>query len=72
MSLVTNAGVAFNTSKIGNHDLFIFITLVLCQSNFQNVCRRTMCKPTSSVKFENENDFTPSGINMNRACFPIF
>ena len=28
--------------------------------------------PSSSVQFENENDVTPSVINMNRSRFNIF
>ena len=41
-------------------------------SNFQTVYRRTRRKPSSSVQFENENDVTPSVINMNIPRFPIF
>ena len=29
-------------------------------------------EPISSVQFENDNDVTPSVINMNRSRFPIF
>ena len=52
--------------------MFIFITGVRRNSNFQTMYRRTRRKPNSSVQFENENDVTLSVINMNRSCFPIF
>ena len=52
--------------------MFIFITRVRRHSNFQTVYRRTRRKPSSSVQFENENDVTPSVINMNIPRFPIF
>ena len=52
--------------------MFIFITQVLRHSNSQTVYRRTRRKPSSSVQFENENDVTPSVINMNIPRFRIF
>ena len=52
--------------------MFIFITRVSRPSNFQTVYRRTRRKPSSSVQFENENDVTPSVINMNIPRFPVF
>ena len=39
--------------------------------NFK-LCIEERGKPSSSVQFENENDVTPSVINKNRSCFPIF
>ena len=38
---------------------------------FKTVYRRMRRKPISSVQFENENDVTPSVVNMNRSCCPI-
>ena len=32
--------------------------------------RRMVRKPSTSVKFENENDVTPSVVSINRSCFP--
>ena len=52
--------------------MFIFIARVLRHSDFQAMYRRTRRNPSSSVQFENENDVTPSVINMNRSRFPIF
>ena len=62
----------FKIQKIGKHDLFMFIAQVRHHSNFITVYGRTRRKPSSSVQFENENDVTPSAINMNRSCFPVF
>ena len=62
----------FNTQKIGKHDLFIFIARVCPHSNFQAVYRRTRLEPNSSVQCENENDVTPSAINLNRTRFLVF
>ena len=52
--------------------MFIFITRVRRHSNYQTVYRKTRRKPSSSVQFENENDVTPSVININIPRFPIF
>ena len=38
---------------------------------FSTVRRRMRRKSSFSVQFENENDVTPSAIDMNRAYFPI-
>ena len=55
---------------MGKKGMFIFITRG--RSNFQTMYRRTRRKPSSSVQFENENDVTPSVINMNIRRFPVF
>ena len=52
--------------------MFIFISGVRHHSNFQLRIDDRGEKPSSSVQFENENDVTPSVINMNRSDFPIF
>ena len=52
--------------------MLIFIARVGRHSSFQTVYRRTSRKPNSSVQFENENDVTPSVINMNRSGFSFF
>ena len=39
---------------------------------FLSCVQKNEHKPSSSVQFENENDVTPSVININRSCFPIF
>ena len=52
--------------------MFKFITRMRRHSNFLTVYRRTRRKPSSYVQFENENDVTPSVINMNIPRFPIF
>ena len=37
-----------------------------------SVYRRTRPTPSPFVQFENENDVTPSAINMNRSSFRVF